>query len=154
MTRHKRNRVYIILSWVAILFIVAASSLIIFWLVFPYKRTTIKEPIPILNPNKEIAVGEPILQRLEINKPTNTPPNSVTRVLICNEGELITLAPSSPTLNLPVGKYISVNDRYDLPENVTIGSTCHFIWTQSYEVNPIRNIDVEWRSEQFKVVKG
>jgi len=143
--------VLVISMWLAISFTVSTSLLIIAWLVLPYQVTTIQEPIRILNENKEVRIGEPIMQELKIDKPNDTLPENPTRVLLCDDGNLVTLASLPTALNLPVGKYTLENDRYILPPKVAPGSKCEFVWRQSYRVNPIRVIPVEWRSEPFKV---
>lgn len=148
---HRKNKIFTIISWAIIGFIAIVSATMIFWLLYPYPVSTIEEPIRILNKNNEIAIGEPIIQELKITKPNNIAPTDPTRVLICGDGNLITLSAIPTTLNLPTGSYTFINDKYILPPKVAVGSTCHFVWTQSYQVNWIRKIPVEWTSEQFKV---
>lgn len=150
---HRKNKIFTVLSWIIIAFITFVSSLIIFWFLYPYPVSSIKEPIRILNKNNEVTVGEPIIQELKITKPNNIAPADPTRVLVCDDGNLVTLSAIPSTLNLPIGSYTFVNDRYILPPKVATGAKCAFVWTQSYQVNPIRKIAVEWTSEQFKVVK-
>jgi len=146
-----KHRILIFSLWTAIIFIIVAAITIIAWLLLPYEVTQIKEPIRILNQNKEVRIGEPIIQELKIDKPNDIAPANLTRLLICENGNLVTLAPLPNALNLPIGEYTLINDRYILPPKVTVGDTCVFIWRQTYEVNPIREIPVEWRSETFKV---
>jgi hypothetical protein len=138
-----KHRLLIALLWTAIIFIIISAITIIVWLLYPYQVVQIKEPIRILNPNKEVAIGEPIIQELRINKPNDIPPANPTRVLLCEDGNLVTLAPLPGALNLPSGSYTLVNDRYTLPPKVSPGDRCIFVWTQTYEVNPIREIPVE-----------
>lgn len=147
----RRHHLFVASMWLAIAFISIVSILIIVWLILPYPVTTIQQPIRILNENKEVRIGEEIIQELKINKPNDSVPENPTRVLLCSDGNLVTLAALPSILNLPVGKYTLVNDRYILPPKVAVGSDCVFVWRQSYRVNPIRLIPVEWRSESFKV---
>lgn len=149
---HRKNKIATIISWCVIIFMATVSSIMIFFLLYPYPVATIEEPIRILNKNNEIAIGEPIIQELKITKPNNIPPTDPTRVLICSDGNLVTLSAVPNTLNLPTGSYTFINDKYILPPKVVVGSECHFVWTQAYQVNWIRKIPVEWVSEQFKVV--
>ena len=146
----RMNKALVIGSWLAISFIVTASVLSIFWLLAPYQVTQIEEPINIVNENNEVRIGEPIIQELKIHKPDDDAPTNVSRLILCEDGNLVTLS-NLQTLNLPVGKYTLVNDRYILPPKVAVGSRCQFVWRQSYPVNPIRSIQVEWRSETFTV---
>lgn len=141
-----------IFSWVAIIAISGVSLLLIVWLLMPYQVTSIEEPIQILNPNKEVRLGEAILQELKISKPNDIPPTDTTRVLVCDDGNLVSLASLPNTLNLPMGEYTLRNDRYVLPPKVIVGSKCTFVWRQTYQVNPIKKIPVEWRSELFTVL--
>jgi len=134
----------VIVSW--LVFLVVA----LFWQVYPYKVSSIKQPIKILNKNKQVAIGESIIQELHINKPNNNVPIDVSRTLLCEDGNLVTLSPNVAT-NLPLGEYTIINDKYVLPPKVAIGSKCIFVWRQSYQVNPIKKIAVEWRSETFTV---
>lgn len=151
---HRKNKIFTIVSWIAISFITFVSATMIFWLLYPYPVSTIEEPIRILNKNNEVAVGEPIIQELKITKPNNIAPADPTRVIICDDGNLVTMAGVPSALNLPIGSYTFVNDKYILPPKVAVGAKCSFVWTQTYQVNPIRKIAVEWTSEQFKIVKG
>lgn len=146
-------KVLTVASWVAIASIVGLSALTVFWLLYPYPVSTIEQPIRILNKNNEVAIGSPIVQELKIHKPNNLPPSDASRVLVCEDGNLITLASLPNTLNLPTGEYTLINDRYVLPPKVSVGARCVFVWRQSYQVNPIRKIHVEWKSEPFVVIK-
>lgn len=123
-----------------------------FWQVYPYKVSSIQQPIKILNKNKQVAIGESIIQELHINKPNNAAPIDVSRTILCEDGNLVTLSPNVAT-NLPIGEYTLINDKYVLLPKVAIGAKCIFVWRQSYQVNPIKKIPVEWRSETFTVVK-
>jgi hypothetical protein len=151
LSAHHKNRLFIVVSWIAIAFITISSAIIIFWLLYPYKVSSIDVPINIVNKDNQVQLGHSIIQELKIDKPNNIPPTNATRVLICDNGELVTLAPIPSALNLPIGTYTLINDRYILPKQVPVGSMCSFVWTQDYKVNPIRSISVEWRSELFKV---
>ena len=147
----KRHFIPVVLAWATISLISFTALTVIYWLLASYPVTTIQEPIRILNPNKEVRIGEPIIQELKIHKPNDTAPANTTRVLLCEDGNLVTLATLPSPLNLPTGKYTLINDRYVLPPKVSPGSRCIFVWRQSYRVNPVREIPVEWKSETFIV---
>ncbi len=121
---------------------------ILFWLLYPYQVSTVKEPIRILNEGKTVAIGTPIVQELVISKPNDEAPIETSRTIICSDGNLVTLS-VLPGINLPIGDYTLVNDRYILPPKVAVGTSCQFIWRQAYQVNPVRTISAEWRSEWF-----
>lgn len=132
----------VLISWTAFLLLVA------FWSFYPYKVSDIKQPIQILNENNEIAIGDAILMRLELTKPNNIRPNGSV-FITCKSGNLISLL-GNPQ-NLPIGKYTVINDRYILPNKVTVGDKCKFHFKNTYRVNPIREITKEWVSEEFTV---
>jgi hypothetical protein len=122
----------------------------LFWTIYPYKTADIKVPIEILNENKQVRVGEPIVMKLQVKKYTNlTPKGSV--YLKCNDGQVIEL-PSAVT-NRPPGEYETVVDKYRVPERATVGVKCTFNFRNAYQVNPIREIVKDWYSEEFEVIK-
>jgi len=149
--KHK-NRIIVAAMWLAISLITLIAITIILWLIMPYRVATIQQPINILNENNEIRIGEAIVQELKISKPNNEPPIDVSRLLLCEDGNLVTLAPVTAS-NLPIGTYTVINDTYILPPKVAVGTRCTFVFRQAYKVNPIRAVPVEWRSEYF-TVKG
>ena len=134
---------FVFLSWTVFLLLVA------FWLLYPYKVSSIKEPIAILNEYNEIAIGDAIIMKIELTKPNEIRPKG-TVFITCDSGNLVTLL-GNPQ-NLPVGKYTVVNDRYILPSKVSVGDKCKFHFKNSYQVNPIREITKEWVSEEFTVI--
>lgn len=121
----------------------------VFWAIYPYPTAEVQQPITILNPNKEIAIGDNIVMELKIDKPTNIKPEGA-RFITCNDGNLVTL--SSLATRLPTGRYTYVNDQYVLLPKVQAGSRCTFHFINQYRVNPIRVIEREWVSEQFLVL--
>jgi len=121
-----------------------------FWKLYPYQVSDVKVPIEILNENNEIAVGETIQLELQLTKPNNLRPNGSV-FITCKGGNLITLN-GSPQ-DLPVGQYTVKNDRYILPNKVSVGGKCTFVFKNSYPVNPVREITKTWTSEEFTVVK-
>ena len=135
---------FVFLSWTVFLLLVA------FWLLYPYKVSSIKEPIAILNEYNEIAIGDAIIMKIELTKPNEIRPKG-TVFITCDSGNLVTLLGN--TQNLPVGKYTVVNDRYILPSKVSVGDKCKFHFKNSYQVNPIREITKEWVSEEFTVIQ-
>lgn len=126
-----------------------AIILAIVWLTYPYQVADVVTPIPILNENNEIAIGEPIIMKIEVDKPYNY--DSETRKYIeCDDGNLITLAPSINPL--PQGQYTITSDSNSLPPKALVGSTCTFTFEVHYTVNPLREIHKTWTTEEFKVI--
>lgn len=132
--------------------LVGWASLILIWLVWtfqPVTLPTIKQPIPVLNPGQEIAVGEPIRLRLDVSKPQDINVESTDRFLVCESGNLVTL--TGTARDLPLGNYTIIADSTLLPNKVAVGDECQFLYRVRYYVNPIRDADVEYLSEPFTV---
>lgn len=119
-----------------------------------YQLPFITEPIPVLNQNNEVAIGDPILLGLKVSKPELVPlvDNSVD--ITCTDGNLITLAPSNTAGTLPVGVFEFVSDSYFMPDKAAPGSICQFNIVNTYEPNPYKIETITWSSEQFKVIEG
>lgn len=127
-------------------------GLVIFWLLQPPRVSTVEIPIEILNTNNEIAVGERIEMRIQVDKPVNTDQVTNSSVTVtCNDGNLITL--TSIVRNLPEGKSTVDNSDYLLPPKALVGTDCQFVFRITYRVNPIKSVTEEWQSETFKVVE-
>ena len=121
----------------------------LFWSLYPYQVANVETPIPILNENKEIAIGEPIIMKIAVTKANNTDSHT-EKFIICDDGNLVTLAGGSNPL--PAGSYTVTSTSNLLPDKVTVGTTCTFTFQVHYDVNPIREIIRTWTSEEFKVV--
>lgn len=149
----KEQNIYIanIASYIIITFTLIFGAINILWLTWPYSVVDIEEPIPVLNENHEIAIGEPIVLQLNIDKQTDIAPDSNTANITCNDGNLVTMT-SEPKF-IPVGQFTVISDRYALPPKVAIGAECQFNFLNTYEVNPIRTISKTWSSETFTVVE-
>lgn len=136
------------LAWVAIIGNLILLGLVAFWLIYPYKLPYIEQPIEILNPNKEIAIGEKIVMRINVSKQNDMTPTTAHN-LTCEDGNLVTLSSSPKTLQK--GQYTIISDRYTLPAKVNKGAICKFNFINNYQLNPLRNETVIWSSENFKV---
>lgn len=121
----------------------------VFWAIYPYQTADVEQPIKIMNPNKEIAIGDKIIMQLKIDKPSDIKPGG-RRFITCNDGNLVTLA--TLVTRLPSGTYTYINDAYTLLPKIAAGSRCTFHFVNEYRVNPIRVIEKEWVSEQFLVL--
>lgn len=123
-----------------------------FWQLYPYKTADVVEPIKILNENKQIAPKEKIIMELKISK-YNLFPVVTNNSILCDNGRIYTIDSIMPQgkSSLPVGTFTRVQSNYSLPSDIDNGSTCHFEFQNTYEVNPIRKIIKTWRSETFTV---
>ncbi len=136
-----------ILTFVMLTIIVLTA---LFWTLYPYKTAEIEIPIQILNENKQVKIGEPILMRVVIDKQSDlTPEGSV--YLRCSDGSIVEL--QSSVVNRPPGKYETVVSKYRMPERAIVGSMCTFNFRNVYQVNPIREIVKDWYSEEFQIIK-
>ena len=139
--------------FITLLTFISASIIVLtclVWVFYPYQVSEVKVPIEILNENKQVRVGEPIVMRLQVKKYTNlTPKGSV--YLKCNDGQVLEL-PSAVT-NRPPGEYETVVDKYKVPERATVGVKCTFNFRNAYQVNPIREIVKDWYSQEFEVIR-
>jgi hypothetical protein len=119
-----------------------------FYLVlYPFKTVDLKEPIQVLNANKEVARGGDLILEIEYVKYDSFPVTS-NKNIICEDGNLVTMASNST--NLPKGEQKFVVT-FTVPQKTSIGN-CYLQYVNVYEVNPIRNITKVWTTETFKVV--
>jgi hypothetical protein len=122
------------------------------WMVQPVTMPSIAEPINVLNPGNRVAIGDPLVMRLVVNKPNPAEAVNSTRRLECpTSGNLVTLTAGS-AVPLPVGAYTLVSDNVVMPAKVTPGDVCEAVWVVVYHINPIRDEVLEWRSEPFTVL--
>ncbi len=137
------------LGWFIIFGNLFLIGIVAWWLIHPYTLPDVKEPIPIENENKVVAIGEPIKMKLQVNKPREMAPTTISRNITCNDGNLVTM--TAVTQDLPTGVYIKHSENFVLPPKVAKGSTCKFNFQNTYKLNPLRSETVIWSSEDFKV---
>lgn len=148
------RHISIIWHFITLVTFIMATILVItyiFWAIYPYKLVDIKEPIPILNYNHQVKVGEQVIMQLYIKKYQDITPDKADVYLLCSDGSLIQL--QAKTAGRPKGEYNVVIDSYRVPEKTPIGLKCTFNFRNSYQVNPVREIVKNWSSEQFEVIK-
>lgn len=118
-----------------------------------YQLPVITEPIPILNENNEIAIGEIIEMQLNIYKPENISPIDSSVNITCEDGNLVTLTSSSAAGTIPTGEFTFVSNSYELPAKVSAGDRCMFNYVNTYQPNPYKTETIVWSSEVFEVVE-
>ena len=101
-------------------------------------------------PGNRIAIGEPIVMELAVDKERNARPVASDRFIKCGSGNLVTL--TSAPRDLPIGNFTIISDSVILPAKVSPGDQCVFTFRITYEVNPIRSETVDWESERFDVL--
>lgn len=126
-------------------------GIFIFWTLEDVKFPTIKEPIPVLNENNEVAIGDELLMTFDITKLVDIAPIGSARYLECQSGNLVTLT-SSP-INLPVGTYTVTARSVTIPNKLSVGDVCTFVIQATYEVNPLKKHTDRFQSEPFTIIK-
>jgi hypothetical protein len=150
MTHPKMSRALTIVAvtsfagWLSVFVVYLAWS---FW---PVNLPTVEQPIPILNQNRTVAVGEPIVMQLRVNKPQPVNVRSANRVIRCDSGNLITLTPTA--VDLPTGEFVVESSSVILPGNIIHGDRCTFLYRIGYYINPVRTETAEYESEPFITV--
>jgi hypothetical protein len=132
-------------GWMLILALVA------FWHLMPVTLPNVTQPLPILNVNNAVAIGEKVVVQLDVVKTVETEVESSTRYIACDSGNLVTLT-SNPT-NLPVGTYTIVSDSVVLPPKVFPGEVCTMNFRIVYRINPMRVETLTLSSEPFTVME-
>lgn len=120
-----------------------------FWYWWPVALPTITQPLPVLNEDHVVDVGEPIRLRLDVVKPTDLTTVATDRFITCDSGNLIPLA-SNPT-SLPVGEYTIDADSVVLPPKALPGEVCILRYVITYRINPVREERLSMESEPFTV---
>jgi len=133
-----------ILGWLFLL------GLLGWWTLQPVTLPTIAEPIAVLNPGNEVAIGDTLLMELEVSKPVDLLAVGNSRRLECLSTNLVTL--TAGVTQLPAGTYTVRSDSIVLPAKITPGDQCEAVLGVTYQINPIRVERVEWRSEAFTVL--
>lgn len=127
---------------------IAYGVINLYWLLHDYSLPSVKTPIAIMNKNDEVAIGDRIEMRMVVDKPAVLKPEGSV-FIECEDGNLVTMVPI--ITNLPVGKYISYNDKYVLPPKVAVGARCALQLKYTYQLNPIRTETLQWGTETFTV---
>ena len=121
------------------------------WMLQPANIPTVTEPMPILNENHEVAIGEPLLVELQVSKFQDLTPVGTTRYLACDSSNLVTLTKLEP-IDLPIGEYTVISDDIVVPAKITPGDMCRAIITVSYRINPVRVEGADFESDKFTVL--
>lgn len=143
-------RVFTISAIIGIFGWLSLLGLFIWWTVQPTNLPQIEQPIEVLNPQHEVAIGQPLVLKLEVTKTIDRAPSNTTRFLECKSGNLVTL--TSSITNLPIGSYTVVSDNIVIPAKVTPGDTCHLVLHATFQINPIKTESTSFASEDFLVL--
>ena len=132
--------------------IVMAGLLHFIWLLtYPYKVVEVYNlPFPILNENKTVALGEPIVFEMHYQKFMDVEGVSIKHI-ICDNGRVITYAPVNTALPKGEGRIVSRNTT--LPEDIQPNQYCTLHLNVAFQVNFLRDIHQENQTEPFYVIK-
>jgi hypothetical protein len=117
-----------------------------YWLLYPYNPITVQSPIEIINPGRQVKVGDFVVYKIKYNKYMDVH-GTLSRKLV--NSYKIDLADSFVTA--PVGKDCD-QVKIKIPNYADPG-VYYLWWSVSYKVNPLRTITVSAESEKFEVVK-
>lgn len=135
-----------ILSWIVIVSMMALILLFGFWYLYPYNLIEFKSPVyTVLNENKTVKSGEILKYEVDYCKYTDLDP-VVTKWYV--DG-LVYQTPEGRGVIFPGCRKQIVNNL--VPENLLPGEYYIKIFID-YEVNPIRHIIYENRTEKFTVL--
>ena len=150
MTHKTRGKIVTVAALIGIGGWLAILGGWLWWTLQPVHLPDVRQPIPILNDGNKIAIGEPIVMLLAVDKPPGVRTVQSLRFIQCDSGNLVTL--TAAARDLPAGNYTLIADTVLLPAKVSPGDVCVFTYRNTYQVNPIRSETVEWSSERFTVL--
>jgi len=145
-----RHAIAYIVMWVALAFAFVMLTVSAWWLLSPYKVLEIGQPPQILNKGGIITPGDTIELKIDYKK-SKPLPSSVSPSISCESGNLVQF--NSFESNLPVGQGTTLDTDFILPPKFKDGDNCQVIFTQTYKVNPIREISYTIYSEFFIIGK-
>lgn len=150
MTQAKKSRALLAIASAAFVGWMGMFALWLAWSFWPVNLPTVEQPIPILNANRTVAVGEPIVMLLKVNKPDPVNVRSADRLIRCDSGNLITL--TSTAIDLPTGEFVVESSSVILPDKIISGDRCTFLYRIGYYINPVRTEVAEYESEPFTTI--
>jgi hypothetical protein len=124
---------------------IVLEIIIIFWLIYPYKPLEILEAPKVKQ--KTVKAGEILEYTIKFKKNTDIPA-SITRTLV--DGVLYTLPTLSP-INRK-GTQTQTISSLEIPRSIPSGKY-YFLTSSCYQMNPLRTVCVEYKSDQFEVIK-
>jgi hypothetical protein len=137
-----------IVIWGGFMTALGLMLLIFYWLLIPCDVITTVQPVPVLNEDKTVSVGDRLLLRIDYDKKRPFP-GRVAQNIICSSGNMAPI--EEFTINLPVGKKNFVFDGVVVPSSMIAGDKCFLQQSVSYKVNPVREITYTFLSEKFTI---
>ena len=137
---HRIEKIFLIISF---LIISGSSSLIGFWLLYPYKPLVFTSPVTL--DKKEYHTGDRLTYTFSYCK-SNATTGMVYRAII--NGTVTNFTPM--VSDLPTGCHTFSRSDIIIPEFLD-QDFYHLKTTGIYQVNPIRTVEVRWESKPFLV---
>jgi len=152
---HRNEKVhkwFIRFAWAGIISAIAILLLVAYWLFIPYTIVHVKQPFEVLNQNNEVAVGDDLLLKVELEVVADYRP-AFAPIIVCKSGNLVTLTNNLPD-DIPMGKYTFEALPVEIAPKFTIGDTCQYVAVLQWQVNPLRMIEETYHSEFFTITEG
>jgi hypothetical protein len=144
------KKIYSLLIIFSLIVVVFANILAVYFLYlmfYPFKTLEVYDPVKVVG-SKVVKRGDQMVFEISYEKYVDVDVDR-TRYVLCNDGNLVTIAPDS--VILPSGSHMFKINHFVIPAKIS-NSTCHMVWNSVYHVNPIRTIVVSFKSEDFTVV--
>lgn len=118
-----------------------------YWTLRPYNPLEIKQPLQIINENKTVVAGELLFYEVDFEKNTKIQPTIHRRLI---DGIVFNF-PAVTSQNIAGPNKLIAS--LEIPHSIPPGN--YFLESVAcYQMNPVREICVEYASEEFEVIPG
>lgn len=107
----------------------------------------IDQPFKVLNENKVVYKGEPLIFEIHYIK-NNEYPTDSTKTIECDDGNLVTIVGDSKVL--PKGENTLISKNTIIPQKTSNGM-CRLVFINVYKVGPLREEVLRLETEYFEV---
>ena len=131
--------------------LIVSSLLILFIAMYPFEIMSIKSPLRVVS--KEVQQGDCLFVEMDYKKSITA--TSIVTVQVITKDD-ISVANQILGLDLPSGTHKKIVG-FMLPRNINLYSktdyiTAHLKMTARYQIWGFRNIDIEYETEEFKII--
>jgi hypothetical protein len=140
------KRTILILNWIIICLMMGSVLLISFWLFYPYKTVTFKQPFKVLN--SPVKAGSDMYIQVEYCKYTTEIPTVTSHFI---DGIAYDV-PTKPVTAKEMGCGVTTITE-NVPINLPPGNFKDLQRVYTYRPNPIRTINVVTITEPFTITK-
>ena len=129
-----------------LIFFVFMVGMVWYWHLYPYNPLEIEQPLRVLNEDKTVVAGEILRYHCHFTKHTDKIP-AINRRLV--DGITYSFPETKP--RNPVGEN-EFTCTLEIPRSIPEGN--YRLDTQAcYRMNPVREVCVEYSTDEFKVIK-